>query len=116
MPAFIETCTNVVTPAISISGPSLRVTKERIAELASHVVRAADEIAAGLGYRIPSNGAGKAPIRKLSVMRPAEWRPSMKVESFDTAVCGLAIKHNPISSAGALTFEDGPIWPSRIPI
>jgi len=55
-----------VIAAISIAGPSIRVTKEKIAELASHVVRAADEISAGLGYRVLSNGANKPAMRRLS--------------------------------------------------
>src|SRR5271157_5248141 len=56
----------LVIAAISIAGPSIRVTKEKIAELASHVVRAADEISAGLGYRVLSNGANKPAMRRLS--------------------------------------------------
>ena len=55
-----------VVAAISIAGPSIRVTRERIAELASHVVRAADEISAELGYRIASNGASKTAVRRIS--------------------------------------------------
>jgi len=52
--------------AISIAGPSIRVTKERIAELAGHVVRAGDEISAALGYRARSNGALKPALRRVS--------------------------------------------------
>jgi len=55
-----------VVAAISIAGPSIRVTRERIAELASHVVRAADEISAELGYRVVSNGASKTAVRRIS--------------------------------------------------
>lgn len=44
--------------AISIAGPTMRVTKERVAELADYVIRAANEISAKLGYAIgASNGA-----------------------------------------------------------
>ena len=47
-----------VIAAISIAGPTMRVTKERVAELAAHVIRAANEISAKLGYAIaPSNRA-----------------------------------------------------------
>jgi len=56
-----------VIAAISIAGPSIRVTKERIAELASHVLRAADEISAGLGYCLLPNGAGKGAMRRIAV-------------------------------------------------
>jgi DNA-binding IclR family transcriptional regulator len=55
-----------VVAAISIAGPSIRVTKEKIAELASHVVRAADDISAALGYRVLSNGAGRTAARRIS--------------------------------------------------
>ncbi|HKN12139.1 MAG TPA: IclR family transcriptional regulator [Candidatus Binatus sp.] len=55
-----------VIAAISIAGPSIRVTKERIAGLASHVVQAADEISAAIGYRVMPNGADKTAIRKIS--------------------------------------------------
>ncbi len=51
--------TGKVAAAISIAGPSIRVTKERVPELAGHVMRAADEISAHLGYRAASNGAGR---------------------------------------------------------
>lgn len=46
-----------VVAAISIAGPATRVTKERVPELATHVMRAAAEISATLGYRMVSNGA-----------------------------------------------------------
>jgi IclR family KDG regulon transcriptional repressor len=47
-----------VIAAISIAGPTMRVTKEKVAELAAHVMRAANEISAKLGYAIAaSNGA-----------------------------------------------------------
>jgi IclR family transcriptional regulator, KDG regulon repressor len=58
--------TGEVIAGISIAGPSIRVTKERIARLAGHVVRAADEISAAIGYRVMPNGADKATIRKIS--------------------------------------------------
>ena len=44
-----------VIAAISIAGPTMRVTKERVAELAAHVIRAANEISAKLGYRTAAN-------------------------------------------------------------
>jgi IclR family KDG regulon transcriptional repressor len=46
-----------VIAAISIAGPTMRVTKERVSELAAHVIRAANEISARLGYAITSNVA-----------------------------------------------------------
>jgi DNA-binding IclR family transcriptional regulator len=58
--------TGEVIAGISIAGPSIRVTKERIAGLAGHVVRAAAEISAAIGYRAMPNGADKATIRKVS--------------------------------------------------
>lgn len=39
-----------VIAAISIAGPTMRVTKEKVAEFAAHVIRAANEISAQLGY------------------------------------------------------------------
>jgi len=58
-----------VIAAISIAGPSIRVTKERIAGLASHVVRAADEISAAIGYRVMPNGADKPRSEKSPATR-----------------------------------------------
>ena len=55
-----------VVAAISIAGPSIRVTKKRITELASHVMRAAEEISVGLGHRVLSNGAGTTTVGKLN--------------------------------------------------
>ena len=76
----------------SIAGPSIRVTKERITEGASHVLRAAEEISARLGYRVQSDGAGKATVRKIFRSRgAAERRPPMKVESFKAAIRRLGI-------------------------
>jgi IclR family transcriptional regulator, KDG regulon repressor len=47
-----------VIAAISIAGPTMRVTKEKVTELAAHVMRAANEIAAKLGYAMGAgNGA-----------------------------------------------------------
>jgi len=40
----------VVVAAISIAGPSIRITKERVPELASYVVEAANNISEQLGY------------------------------------------------------------------
>ena len=54
-----------VIAAISIAGPSLRVTKKRITELARHVMRAAEEISVGLGHRVLANGADKTSVRKV---------------------------------------------------
>ena len=61
-----------VIAAISIAGPSIRVTKERITELASHVMRAAEKISAALGHRVLSNGTGKTTVSKMirSAARP----------------------------------------------
>lgn len=58
--------TGEVIAGISIAGPSIRVTKERIAGLPGHVVQAADEISVAIGYRVMPNGADKATIRKIS--------------------------------------------------
>jgi len=55
-----------VIAAISIAGPSLRVTKERVAELAICVMQAAHEISTSLGYREAWNQAGKAVVREVS--------------------------------------------------
>lgn len=44
-----------VIAAISIAGPTMRVTKERLAELAAHVVGAANEISTNLGHRRASS-------------------------------------------------------------
>lgn len=43
--------TGQVVAAVSIAGPSMRVTKERVPELAAHVIRAAAEISSELGHR-----------------------------------------------------------------
>ena len=56
--APIRDHSGLVIAAISIAGPSMRVTKERVPELAAHVIRAANEISAKLGYKVSSNGAG----------------------------------------------------------
>ena len=45
----------VVIASFSISGPVLRVTKERIPQLAAKVVAAAQEISGQLGYRLAAN-------------------------------------------------------------
>jgi IclR family transcriptional regulator, KDG regulon repressor len=55
-----------VIAAISIAGPSLRVTKERVAELASCVMEAAHEISTSLGYRGAWNQVGKAIAKEAS--------------------------------------------------
>jgi DNA-binding IclR family transcriptional regulator len=52
--------TGEVIAGISIAGPSTRVTKERIAELANHVMRAAAEVSAGMGFHVSSNGTRAA--------------------------------------------------------
>jgi len=54
-----------VIAAISIAGPSIRVTHERITELANQVMKAAGQISAGLGYRFPSNGNARTKLRKV---------------------------------------------------
>jgi IclR family transcriptional regulator, KDG regulon repressor len=53
-----------VIAAISIAGPSMRVTKERVPELAAHVIRAANEISARLGYRLGSNNGRNGAAHK----------------------------------------------------
>jgi len=56
-----------VIAAISIAGPTMRVTKEKVAELAAHVIRAANDISTKLGYRIAtSNGARRNGDRSLN--------------------------------------------------
>jgi DNA-binding IclR family transcriptional regulator len=55
-----------VIAAISIAGPSMRVTKERVPELAAHVIQAANDISAKLGYRLASNGIGNGNAHKLA--------------------------------------------------
>lgn len=55
-----------VVAAISIAGPTMRVTKERIAQLANHVLGAADTISAALGCRAPASGALKSTVGKTS--------------------------------------------------
>lgn len=54
-----------VIAAISIAGPTMRVTKEKVNRLAVHVSHAANQISAALGYRVQSNGAGKATVGKV---------------------------------------------------
>jgi DNA-binding IclR family transcriptional regulator len=54
-----------VVAAISIAGPSIRVTRQRIGALAGQVMRAAEEISAGLGYRVHLNGVGKSTVGKV---------------------------------------------------
>jgi len=56
-----------VVAAISIAGPSTRVTKERVAELANHVMRAAADVSVGLGFNASSNGAGRIPRHAAQV-------------------------------------------------
>ena len=51
-----------VIAAISIAGPTMRVTKEKIAELAAHVMRAANEISGGLGYRVAVSNDARSRI------------------------------------------------------
>ncbi len=52
-----------VIAAISIAGPTMRVTKERVTDFAAHVIRAANEISAKLGYEITSNGTRNGAAR-----------------------------------------------------
>ena len=60
-----------VIAAISIAGPTMRVTKERVTELAAHVIRAANEISAKLGYAIaPPNGARNGAAKALDRSLP----------------------------------------------
>ncbi len=54
-----------VIAAISIAGPTMRVTKERVGELAAHVIRAANEISSRLGYRVvTANGTKNAAVSR----------------------------------------------------
>lgn len=46
----------IAVAAIGISGPTVRVTKERVAVLAGHVLRAARELSAELGYNAEEAG------------------------------------------------------------
>ena len=52
-----------VIAALSIAGPSSRVTKERVFELARHVMRAAGQISAALGYHPRAIANGSKPAR-----------------------------------------------------
>jgi IclR family KDG regulon transcriptional repressor len=75
-----------VIAALSIAGPSMRITKERIPELARQVMQAAGEISASLGYGALSNGSGKSAARKdLQSRGAAESRPAMKVATIKSA-------------------------------
>ncbi|MFN8528785.1 MAG: IclR family transcriptional regulator [Anaerolineae bacterium] len=49
--APVYSMTGIAVAAIGISGPTVRVTKDRIAPLAAHVMRAARELSAELGYK-----------------------------------------------------------------
>jgi IclR family acetate operon transcriptional repressor len=52
-----------VIAAVSIAGPSTRITKERVLELAGHVMQAASQISTALGYHPRAVGNGSKPAR-----------------------------------------------------
>jgi DNA-binding IclR family transcriptional regulator len=72
-----------VVAGISIAGPTMRVTRERIAELAGHVIAAAGEISAALGYRAPANGASKGAAGKPAQIARlnGRFRPGLAASS-----------------------------------
>ena len=71
-----------VVAAISIAGPSMRVSKERIAELAGHVLGAATEISAALGYAEKANGHASRAAKQTSARIPqSNGRPQRTSKS-----------------------------------
>jgi IclR family transcriptional regulator, KDG regulon repressor len=54
---------NTVVAGVSIAGPSVRVTRRRVPDLARHVVDAADKISKHLGFRAGSSEARPARAR-----------------------------------------------------
>jgi IclR family transcriptional regulator, KDG regulon repressor len=83
-----------VVAAITITGPVSRITKSKLPELAGHVIKAAGNISARLGYRLKAQRTAAESVADEGRRR---WRPRPGRITIG-ANCELASRHHPSGS------------------
>ena len=86
-----------VIATVTVSGPTFRVTPDRLANVAGMLRETADQLSASLGYRAPSPALGVAAVSSRAFVGTGYASPSLRI---DPATSGVdAAPSRPVATA-----------------